>query len=146
MSPKKHTLISWDFPFKRGVITFLLIYFSAVLKGTIHFYRTAWIFRRKTFLGIQFPLSALHQLLQNYRPDSVPLSAKICLTLNTFICQRKVQIKFKKTTFKKCANVGRGKCAKSWRQNPQQIQNNSAKSLHQRTCMELQKKKTYPVG
>ena len=38
-----------------------------------------------------------------------------CLTLNTFICQRKIQIMIKKkTTFKKCANVGRGKHTKSW--------------------------------
>ena len=43
----------------------------------------------------------------------LPLS---CLTFNTFICQRKIHIVIKKkTTFEKCANVGRGKCAKSWR-------------------------------
>ena len=42
-----------------------------------------------------------------------------CLTLNTFICQRKIQIVLKKlTTFKKCANAGCRKCAKSWRQDP----------------------------
>ena len=43
----------------------------------------------------------------------------LCLTVNTFICRRKSQIMLKeKTTFKKCANVGRGKCAKNWWQNP----------------------------
>ena len=42
-----------------------------------------------------------------------------CLTLNTFICQRKSQnVLKKKMTSKKCANVGGGKCAKSWLQNP----------------------------
>ena len=42
------------------------------------------------------------------------ISSKItCLTLNTFICERKIQIMLKKrTTFKKCANVGMGKCTK----------------------------------
>ena len=42
-----------------------------------------------------------------------------CLTLNLFICQRKIKIVLKKqTTFKKCANASCRKCAKVWRQNP----------------------------
>ena len=145
MSPKKHTLISWDFPLKT-LLHFYLYIFPLCWKEQFIFTERRGFLEEKHFLEYNFHSSlytSYSKVIDRIQFHSPP---KYCLTLNTFICQRKVQIKFKKTTFKKCANVGRGKCAKSWRQNPQQIQNNSAKSLHQRTCMELQKKKTYPVG
>ena len=62
-----------------------------------------------------------------------------CLTLNTFICQRKIQIMFKeKTTFKKCDNFGRGNAQKLAAKSTK-ILNNSAESWCQQTGMELQK-------
>ena len=54
-----------------------------------------------------------------------------CLTLNTFICQRKSQIMLKKnTTFKKCANVGRGKCAKCCLHNLPIINNSVSQGIN----------------
>ena len=61
---------------------------------------------------------------------------RLCLTLNTFICQRKSNIMLKKKTkSKKCANVGRGNVQKVGGK-IYQNQNNSAESRHQRTCTE----------